>query len=107
VHSHPQLKWGGVFKALAYLKEQGLGGADECDVLAEAYGFYRRIINRVRMMNGSSTSKLPEDVEVRSQLAARLNMDGDMMEPIQKMRQAVHAVYQRVYAAACADLAGE
>jgi glutamate-ammonia-ligase adenylyltransferase len=107
VLSHPRLKWGGVFKALAHLKEQGLADASDCDVLAEAYGFYRRIINRVRMMNGSSTSKLPEDDEVRSQLAARLNMDGDMMQAVQEMRTAVHAVYERIYTAACTSVAGK
>lgn len=107
VHQHPRLKWGGVFKALAHLKELSVADPADCDVLAEAYGLYRRIINRVRMMNGSSTSKLPEDDGARSQLAARLNIDGDIMEPIQNMRSNVHAVYQRIYAAACAGLARE
>jgi len=105
VADHPRLKWGGVFKALAYLKEQGLADPADCDVLAQAYGFYRRIINRVRMMNGSSTSKLPADEEDRAQLAARLGMEGDIMEPITAMREDVHAVYQRIYGGACARLA--
>ncbi len=106
VHAHPKLKWGGVFKALAHLKGQGLADPEDCDVLAEAYGFYRRIINRVRMMNGSSTSKLPVDDDARAQLAARLNIGGDIMEPIEKMRVAVHAAYQRIHSAARAGLAG-
>ena len=101
VSRHPQLKRGGVFRALAYLKEQGLAEAPDCDVLTEAYGFYRRIINRVRMMNGSSTSKLPEDEAGRAHLAARLGMTGDIMEPIQAMRAEVHAAYLRIYRAAC------
>ena len=107
VRSHPRLKWGGVFKALAYLKENNLADPADCDVLAEAYEFYRRIINRVRMMNGSSTSKLPEDEGARSQLAARLNIHGEIIEPVKKMRTAVHAVYQRIYDAACVDISGK
>ncbi len=106
VLTHPKLKWGGVFKALAHLKEQGLADAADCDVLAEAYGFYRRIINRVRMMNGSSTSKLPEGEEDRAQLAERLGMDRDMMVPIQDMRARVHTVYTRIHSAACARVGG-
>jgi glutamate-ammonia-ligase adenylyltransferase len=107
VRTHPKLKWGGVFKALAHLKEQGLADPADCDVLAKAYDFYRRIINRVRMMNGSSTSRLPDDAETRSQLAARLNMEGDIMEPVGVTRNSVHAVYQHIYNAASDGLARE
>jgi glutamine synthetase adenylyltransferase len=107
VHTHPKLKWGGVFKALAHLREQNLADPADCDVLADAYGFYRRIINRVRMMNGSSTSKLPEDLETRAQLAARLGIEGDIMEPIREMRMAVHAAYQHIHGAARAGIAAD
>lgn len=98
VAEHPELRHGGVFRALALLCERGLAPEEDCATLAEAYGFYRKIVNRVRMMRGNSTSRMPEDAETRLQLAARLGMEGDPLDAVDVMRGRVSALYRKTLA---------
>lgn len=94
--AHPELKRGGVFKALETISAKGLESPEDCATLTEAYAFYRGILNRIRMMNGSSQSSLPADGDARDQLARRLGMEGDILGLVNKMRARVHAIHTRV-----------
>ncbi len=95
--AHPELKRGGVFKALELLSQRGLADAASCETLARAYAVLRHIVNRIRMMHGNTSTSLPEDPEARADLAGRLGIQGDLLEYVEAMRAEVHAVYQRAY----------
>jgi glutamate-ammonia-ligase adenylyltransferase len=98
VAAHPDLKRGAVFRALDVLDKHGLAEPEQCQNLREAYGALRRILNRIRMMDGGTGSKLPEDPEARAQLSARLGIDGDLLECVDEHRRKVHAIYEETYA---------
>ena len=58
VAGNPDLERGGVFGALAVLAEKGLLSELACETLRAGYAFFRHLLNRARMMRGSSSSCL-------------------------------------------------
>jgi len=65
--------------------------------MREAFQGLRRILNRIRMMHGRQGSALPDDAEIRAELATRLGLDGDLMEYVDALRNRAHAAYQQAY----------
>jgi glutamate-ammonia-ligase adenylyltransferase len=97
VAAHPQLKRGGVFRAIAVLDERGLVDPQHCAAMREAFQGLRRILNRIRMMHGRQGSTLPDDADIRAELATRLGLDGNLMEYVNALRTRAHAAYQQAY----------
>ncbi|HDP34765.1 MAG TPA: hypothetical protein ENN29_06610, partial [Candidatus Hydrogenedentes bacterium] len=97
VRGCPDLKRGGVFAALEILNRQGFIAEHDYAVLRDGYDFFRRVLNRARMMRGSSSSKLPEAPEAQRRLAACLNMDEDILEAVESRARRVHEAYRRIH----------
>lgn len=95
--AHPELKRGGVFKSLEILRDRSLADPAHCDTLSHAYAVLRRIVNRVRMMHGNTSTCLPDEAEGRADLASRLGIPGDLLAHVDDLRARVHAIYQQVY----------
>lgn len=98
VRELPELKRGDVFGALDILRENEMVDPAENAVLYEAYGQLRRILNRIRMMYGGHETELPADPETRAELAARLEIDGDIVAFVRAHQERVHQVYAKTYA---------
>lgn len=96
----PQLKRGDVLGAIDALAECGALDTGDAQSLRDAYLLFRRIENRLRVRQGRSTSRLPEDASARAELARRLGIEGDLGEVVQAHKQRVHRLYRRVLAEA-------
>lgn len=94
VRELPELKRGDVFGALDILMENEAGDREQCQILYEAYGELRRVLNRIRMMHGGHATDLPDAPEARADLAVRLGIDADLLEFVNLRRQRVHAIYE-------------
>ncbi len=90
----PELRRGDVFGALDILRDYELVAADALKVLRQAYGDLRRILNRIRMMDGGGGSALPDTEEGRRDLASRLGIEGDLLDYVRERRAKVTEVYQ-------------
>lgn len=94
VHELPELKRGDVFGALDILMENDLGDREQCQALYEAYGDLRCILNRIRMMRGGHATDIPDAPDVRTELAARLGIETDLLDFVNAHREKVHAIYE-------------
>jgi [glutamine synthetase] adenylyltransferase / [glutamine synthetase]-adenylyl-L-tyrosine phosphorylase len=92
----PALKRGGVFAALTILRDQGFLAPEDHAVLDEGYAFFRLLLNRARMMRGSSSSKLPDAPDMLRRLAQCLKIREDIMTEVERRADEVHKVYCRV-----------
>jgi [glutamine synthetase] adenylyltransferase / [glutamine synthetase]-adenylyl-L-tyrosine phosphorylase len=97
---YPELRRGDVFGALDIMLENGLVDEEPARFLRRAYGELRRILNRIRMMDGGQGVTLPETPEARAELAARLCIEEDLLEYVQARREKIHEIYKRTYAEA-------
>ncbi|MCK5863001.1 MAG: bifunctional [glutamate--ammonia ligase]-adenylyl-L-tyrosine phosphorylase/[glutamate--ammonia-ligase] adenylyltransferase [Candidatus Hydrogenedentes bacterium] len=93
----PELKRGGVFAALDILSNHHFISTEDHDILHGGYTFYRKLLNRARMMRGSSSSKLPDAPETRRRLALCLDMNEDIMSEVEPWAAKIHALYCRIY----------
>jgi glutamate-ammonia-ligase adenylyltransferase len=99
VSTHPELKRGDLMGALEALKAAGRIPETEAATLADAYVLLRRVENRIRIQHGRSESALlPEDPDARADLAARLGIQEDLLDLVDRHRQTVHAYYRRILA---------
>jgi len=98
--SCPDLRRSDVMGALDILADMGGLSSWDFSVLRDAYLLYRRVENRIRMMQGRSESHIPEDADARNELAHRLGLERDLADLVQGHQQAVHGVYKSVVRAA-------
>ena len=97
-HAFPELRGSGVFAALHALRGHGCVAEDEHAALCDGYRFFRQVLNRARMMRGSTSAKLPEAPETLHRLAVCLEVaGGDMMAAVEEQAQQVHAAYKHIY----------
>ncbi len=96
VSAYPELKRSDVMGALDLLAKIGALSSWDLAVLKDAYLLFRRVENRIRMMNGRATSRLPEEPEARAELAKRLNIEQDLLDMVEGHEKAVHSVFQNV-----------
>jgi len=97
VAGNPDLERGGVFGALAVLAEKGLLSELACETLRAGYAFFRHLLNRARMMRGSSSSCLPESPDILQRLALGLGVKEDLLEKVESHAVAVHDTYRAIY----------
>lgn len=93
VRQYPELERGGVFGALAILRSKDLISEENYETLYTAYGFFRKVLNRTRMMRGSSSSYLSESPETLRRLSQSLGIEGEIKSHIENLAKKVHAVY--------------
>lgn len=97
VAEHPGLERGGVFAALTVLGDMGLLSVEGCGALRSGYAFFRHLLNRARMIRGSSSSCLPEAPEALQRLALGLGLKGNLMEEVESCALKVHDTYVGIY----------
>jgi [glutamine synthetase] adenylyltransferase / [glutamine synthetase]-adenylyl-L-tyrosine phosphorylase len=90
----PELRRGDVFGALDILRDYELVDPLALKTLRQAYGDLRRILNRMRMMDGGGGSTLPDTEEGRRDLASRLGIEDDLLDYVRERRAKVNEVYQ-------------
>lgn len=98
VKEHPDLERGGVFGALETLREKGLVAEEEYASLRDGYAFFRHLLNRARMMRGSSSSCITDTPETLKRLSLGLGLDEDLPGLVEAQAERVHRAYQRIYA---------
>jgi len=92
----PQVKTQRIDDALNSLCDAEAISNEMRDALLEAYVFYRRVENRIRLQRGQSSSAIPADPEDRADLARRLLLDGDLAVTVARHQQRVHEFYTGV-----------
>lgn len=93
----PALRTGNTLELLTLLAERGLIAADEALALADAYGYLRRLENRVQMYRDEQVHVLPDDPETRERYALALNYDhfSALMIDLDYHRTLVSAAFER------------
>ena len=82
--------------ALDILKKNGFIAVEDHAVLSNSYAFFRRLLNRARMMRGSSSAKIPDTPETLHRLAVCLALEDDVMEAVENHAHQVHDAYCRI-----------
>ena len=72
----PEVRKENTLEALQSLAAAGLLSADEKNVLAGAYVFYRNLEHRLQMVQNTQTHTMPRDQEALDTLARRLGLGG-------------------------------
>lgn len=102
----PELKRGDVLGALDIMRDYELASRDLCQTLRRAYPELRRILNRIRMMDGGKSMLMPSEEAARADLAARLGIEEDLMDYVETRRRKVAEIYNAVFQEAW-EAAGE
>ncbi len=97
VEKHPSLKRGDVLGALDILAGEKLVSPEDCETLRKAYTRLRKILNRVRMMDGGGGTELPAGPAARAELAARLGIKQDLLDYVNDHKAKVGLIYQRTF----------
>jgi glutamate-ammonia-ligase adenylyltransferase len=97
---NPALREPATLKALSALLQAGILPAADREVLAAAHRFYRRLENRLRIVNDQAAHQLPEAGPGLKRLARRLGYSGDdpgraLLDDYQRLREAVREVFER------------
>jgi glutamate-ammonia-ligase adenylyltransferase len=71
---------------------------EDIKTLQNAYIFFRRVENRIRLATGLRGGKLPDSPAELASLAQKLNIDGNLMELFLSARSQVHAIYENAVA---------
>ena len=95
-HEAPDLRRADVTGAIAALRDRGFLDDEGANTLDETYRLYRRIENRIRMMQGRPGSALPEDPAEQESLAQRLGLEGDLAGTVAEAQARVHGTYQTI-----------
>ncbi len=93
---HPELLRGDVFGALDYMLELHLIDKHEGETLRQAYEVLRRIMNRLRMMEGNDVTEIPDSKTAQKALAERLEIQGDIIKVVQEHQIKVHEIYDHL-----------
>ena len=91
---NPGVRAPNVVEAIQALSEIDAVDAGEASRLRVAYGFLRRIENRLRMREGRGENRLPGDGLI--DLAARLGFEGDFDQAVEERRGFIHSFYRHV-----------
>ncbi len=85
-------------KALHHLAERGLVPKGEASDLEEAYGLFRRIENRLQMVDDQQVHQLPTDPQVLNALATGLGFSdgGVLLEVVGEKTAKVAACFERL-----------
>ena len=97
VGDHPDLERGGVFAALDLLRDKDLLSVDAHATLHGGYAFFRQLLNRSRMMRGSSSACISDTPETLRHLSLSLGLDEDLVALVETHAAAVHRVYRQIY----------
>ncbi len=92
----PELKRGDVLGALDIMRDYELADRDLCQTLRRAYPELRRILNRIRMMDGGKSMLMPAEEAAQADLAARLGIEGRLIDYVDERRHKVAEIYNRV-----------
>jgi glutamate-ammonia-ligase adenylyltransferase len=97
----PQVRTGNTLTALRELARGGLLAADEADMLADAYTFFRIVEHRLQMMLNTQTHILPTGGEDQERLARSLGMSGaeELLRRLHSLFDNVRRLFDRVIAA--------
>ncbi|MBI5094093.1 MAG: bifunctional [glutamate--ammonia ligase]-adenylyl-L-tyrosine phosphorylase/[glutamate--ammonia-ligase] adenylyltransferase [Candidatus Hydrogenedentes bacterium] len=90
---YPELMEGNFAEALQALADYNLITWSNANALLTAYTVFRRIENRIRMMHGRPGTELYEDTDARADLAARLQIEGDLAEVVLYHKRVAHGIY--------------
>lgn len=92
----PEMNRADVLGALELLKQKECITSWDYDVLHDAYVLFRRVENRIRMMNGRSASSIPEDPADQADLTRRLGLKSALEDLVKGHKKSVHAIYLTV-----------
>lgn len=96
--TRPHLRVRNTLDALDRLLFAGLITADDHQVLAEAYAFFRRVEHRVQMSADRQGHRLPDSAEGLAQLSERMGMEMEVFRClILSHRTGVHAMFSRLF----------
>ncbi len=93
-----KLRTASVLEALPALHNAELLSAEDKTALHDTYLLFRRVENRIRMMDGKGGSALPKDKAQQQELAARLNIQADLGELIATQKEKIHKFYEATLA---------
>lgn len=77
----PGLRTGNTLEAIAALESVGCLSHQECDILAESYGFLRKIEHRMQILFALQTHTLPTEESELHKLAIRMGYVNDPKKP--------------------------
>lgn len=97
VASCPELKHGGVFGALDMLKARDLIADAVFRELYDGYAFFRRLLNRARMMRGSTSACVPGTPDALRRLRLCLGLEDDPMVLVRQRARNIHSVYKDIF----------
>ncbi len=101
-HDHPRIRAPHLPTALARLKEERLVPLEVLEELLEAYGFFRLLEARHRMVRETSDDELPEEPERLLRLAWRTGLGrgkeaaGHLVERVEKTQERVRGLFKRL-----------
>ncbi len=93
---NPNLRVGNLFLALHRLRASGLLGAEEHSILYNAYRFYRRLENRIQMLNCTQTQKLPSSQMDRIAVAMGYRDGQELLRELSGHREGVRRIFEEV-----------
>jgi glutamate-ammonia-ligase adenylyltransferase len=93
-----KLRTASVLEALSALHNAEVLSAEDKTALQDTYLLFRRVENRIRMMDGKGGSALPKDKAQQQELAARLKINTDLADLIATQKEKVHKFYQATLA---------
>ena len=90
------LRVGNLFLALDRLKASGLIGYEEHSILSQAYAFYRKLENRLQMMNCTRTHALPAKGIDRVATSMGYQSEEAFLEDLEFYRSNVRKIFEEV-----------
>lgn len=97
VKGHPELERGGVFGALDTLRKEALINEESYAALRDGYAFFRHLLNRARMMRGSSSACISDTPETLKRLTLGLDLEEDLPGLVDAQAKAIHRAYTHIY----------
>ena len=97
----PELRERGIIRVLELLEQKHFLKKDEVEGLVRAYGFLRRLENRLQMLSDKQTHNLPADALSRQRICLAMNMPDweALLEELGSHQANVDAVFQNLIAA--------
>jgi len=97
----PELRERGIIRVLGLLADKHFLKQHEVEGLVRAYGFLRRLENRLQMLSDKQTHKLPEDALSRQRICLAMGMPDwqSLLDVLGSHQAAVDAVFHNLIAA--------